>query len=914
MPLSAGTRLGSYEIIASIGAGGMGEVYLARDTQLGRDVALKVLPEAFAQDAERLARFRREAQVVASLNHPNIAAIYGLESGAGASALALEFVSGEDLAARIARGPIPIDEAVAIARQIADALEAAHEQGIVHRDLKPANIKLKPAWAPASTRVSNGPLAPTRSAPDVSDCVVKVLDFGLAKALAPDAASATAEATMTSPAMTAMGMILGTAAYMAPEQAKGRPVDRRADIWAFGVVLFEMLTGRQMFPGETVSDVLAAVLRQDIDWTHLPAATPPAVRRLLARCLDRDPRTRLRDIGEARVALSSPERAAPAPDEPAPATASSRQRVFVWATIALALALGVVSVLWWRGPAPVAQPVVRFDLAPPDGATLNLATRPTVGISPDGRTIVFAAMRDGVSRLYVRRRDEVEALPIAGTEGASNPVVSPDGRFVAFFANNTLKKVPFDGPVVTLVSGLGDTRGIAWLDAATIVYGPGAIDGLMRVGADGGSPVVLTTVDQAKGERTHRWPAVVPGGRAVLFTTGLIENPDTYENAPIDLVIVATGERRTLFKGGSFAIPTTAGRLLIARGGSLHAVAFDAERLVTEGQVSAFVQGIAGDVTTGAAHASIAADGTLVYVPGDAHLGSNRRLAWLDAAGTISPVPGLAEAVYNDVSFSPDGSKLAVLVGPSGSGDVWIYDIGRTTFTRFTFTGTNATPVWSADGRAIYYASVESTGRKTVLWRRPADGSRDAEQVVAIDSRAYITALEKDAAIVAYYGMRQIMTNIVRVPFAAGAKPVTLVGTNFDEYAAALSRDGRWLAYQSDESGRYEVYVRDLAPGGGQHQISTALGEEPRWSSDGQTLYYRADESIMAVPIDTRRGTFVAGTPRIVFKGAYNLRSDTGNSFAVDPRTDRLLMIRPAVERQTPAVLRVVLNWMPPGR
>jgi serine/threonine-protein kinase len=887
MSVAAGTRIGPYQVTSLIGAGGMGEVYRARDTALGRDVALKVLPAAFAQDAERIARFRREAQVLASLNHPGIAAIYGLESSGSVSALALEFVDGDDLSAIIARGPLPIDDAIDVARQIAEALEAAHDAGVVHRDLKPANIKRR------------------------ADGSVKVLDFGLAKAVDPAGSGQSgAASTQTSPAMTGIGMILGTAAYMSPEQAKGRSVDRRADIWAFGVVLFEMLTGRQLFAGETVSEVLAAVLRQDLDWTPLPRETRPSVRRLLERCLDRDPRTRLRDIGEARVALASPALAAGA--SAAPSAPSHGLRAPIWVTAAVAIASAVAAALWFRGGSPPAPAVARFDVAPPAGTTLSLAIRPAVSIAPDGSTVVFAAARAGITQLYRRRRGDPDATALTGTEGASNPVISPDGRAVAFFADNTLKTVPlpFDGPVSTVVGGLNDPRGVTWVDESTMVYGPNATDGLMKIRI-GGTPAPFSTLDGARNERTHRWPVALAGGRAVAFTVGTMASPDSYEDAAIDLVVVATGERRPQFlKGASMIVGDAGESLFFARGGVIHSVAFDAGRLTTSGQPVPLVPGITGDVTTGAAQAALAADGTLIYVPGESAMGTVRRLVWVDGSSTATPLPGLPDALYNDIRLSPDGSKIAVIVGASGSGDVWLYDIAATTFTRLTFTGRNSSPLFSADSRTVYYADIDPTGLHTVVWRRPADGSRDAERVAGVDSRANLTVLEKDSVIVDYYGLVQSKTNVVRIPFTAGAKPETLAGTPFDEYSAALSPDRRWLAYQSDDTGRFEIYVRDLWPAGGRRQVSTTLGEEPKWSPDGHTLYYRADDVVMAVPIDTTGGTFSAGKPRAFARGAYNLRSDTGISYDVDRKLPRLVMIRPAVDRQTPPTVRVVLNWL----
>ncbi len=878
----------------------MGEVYRARDTKLGREVAIKVLPELFAGDAERLQRFEREAQALAALNHPNIAQIYGIEDAGpgtgsgqgGAPAIVMELVGGRTLAEILgASGALPLDEARSIACQIAEALEAAHEQGIVHRDLKPANVKVR------------------------DDGTVKVLDFGLAKLA--QAAGADPRAggqdlanspTLTSPA-TALGIVLGTAAYMAPEQARGRAVDRRADIWAFGVVLFEMLSGRRAFDGETVSDVLASVLKHDLDWSRLPANLPPPVATLVRRCLTPDPKLRLRDIGEARIALAAP---IVGPDLPSAASAGfsarppASSRALMSVAAALVLALVAVSVLLWRARTPEAQPLVRYTVDAPSGAVLDLVGWPVVALSPDGRTLVFAATRDGVSHLYVRRRDEVEPTRLDGTEGATNPAFSPDGRWLAFFAGSQLKKASIDGGVVSLAK-VNDPRGVTWLDDNTLVYAPEAVGGLMRVAAGGGEPTPVSTPDQGKGERSLRWPLALAGERVVLFTVGLLSSPDDYDDSEIDAVTVATGERRSVLQRASMVLDTPVGYLLFARGGSLHAQPFDVGRVQVAGSAVPVLPRVAGDRTTGVAHVAVAVDGTLAYVAGTA-MGNARRLQWTDAKGLVEPLD-LPPAVYNDLRIAPDGSRAAILVGTSGGGDVWIYDFARLTFTRLTFTGVNATPAWSADGKWVYYAAIDSTGLKTTMLRKPADGSREAETVATIDTRAYIKDFDPQGAAIVDYATRATgsMTDIVRLEPGSSAEPSSLVATDADEYAAAISADGRWLAYQSNETGRYEVYVRDLE-GGGRWQVSTLGGEEPHWSHDGRELYYRRDDFLMRVATDLRAG-FQAGPAEVLFKGIYNLRSDTGMSYDVSPRDGRFLMVRSAEEVGSPARVTVVLNW-----
>ncbi len=872
----------------------MGEVYRAEDPRLNRHVAIKVLPEAFALDAERLARFTREAQSLAALSHPNIAAVFGVEETSGTRALVMELVEGQDLSVRIARGRLPLDEALPIARQIAEALEAAHEAGIIHRDLKPANIKIK------------------------SDGGVKVLDFGLAKAM--DAAPSdpagpsdrrTLGPTMTSPALTAMGLILGTAAYMAPEQARGRRVDRRADIWAFGIVLFEMLTGKVAFAGDTVTDVIAAVVTRDPDWTALPADTPDALRRLLSRCLDKDPRRRLRDIGEAGLAVAEIIAAPPdAPGESAQAAPRPRTtRGWMLAVGALAVALTGAGYFAGRSAGPREPGIQRFEIQVPSGTSLRTENRPVIAISPDGMAIAFTALGEGASQLYVRRRDEADARVLAGTEGASNPVFSPDGRWVLFVAGPELKKVSVDGLVVALAS-VSDPRSAAWLDEATVVFSPNPDRELFTVSAAGGEPKALTTMNTAGGERTHRWPTAMPGGKAVLFTVGNLSSPDNYDQADIDAVIVATGERKRVFRGASMARYVPTGHLLLAREGSLYAVPFDAASLEVSGDIVPVLPGVATDSTTGAAHFDVADDGTLIYLAGGT-TNVDRRMFWVTPAAPPEPLPNLPAAVYNDPKISPNGRLVALLTGPSGSGDVWVYDVERAISTRLTFDATNATPAWSEDSRFVYYAAI-SAGTGTTFWRKPADGSREAEKVAELPGkRAFLQHVEPGGESLLLDVLEGGNTDVVRVPMSTGAATVPLVAGPANEYGAVASPDGRRVVYATTESGVSEIFVRDLAQGGGRWQVSTRGGEEPRWSADGRELFYRFDTRLFSVRVEPGP-QFRVGAPRVAVDGIYNLRSDTSMSYDVDPKGARFLMIRPATSEASADIttVRVVLNWL----
>ena len=900
MQLQPGRRFGSLEIVRQLGAGGMGAVYLARDTQLNREVAVKVLPDPFAIDPDRVARFTREAQALAALNHPNIAHVYGLEPLETSAALVMEYVPGRTLESMLAGGKaLPLGDVLSIGRQIAEGVEAAHERNIVHRDLKPANVMVD------------------------FEGHVKILDFGLARVVdvgvsEPDLMNSP---TMLSPVATVQGVILGTAAYMSPEQARGRAVDKRSDVWALGVVLWEMLTGRRPFAGDTVTDTLAAIIGAEPPWSELPASTPDGLRRLLRRSLEKDSRQRLRDMGEARIALQeiaadTAGRASPPPAPTAAPVHYARRSARLWQALPWAFAAVALAFVFLR---PLVAPrasvdanVMSFDVSLPAGSALQLMERPGIDISRDGQAVAFIATARDTLQLYVRRRNEAAARALPVTIGNARQggelAFSPDGKYVAFTDGASLLKVPLDGgPAVRIATVLSGTRGLCWVGNNNIVYSPAPRTGLMIVDANGGEPRELTHLSLERDERSHRWPTALPDATAILFTVGALGSPDSYDDANIDALVVATGERKRIVTGASLARYAPGGKLIFARGPSLYAVDFAPDRLTTSGSPVLVVPRVAADPNTGAVQFAVAEDGTAIYVNGAAS-GGLRRLVWVDRTGATQPID-LPPDVFNDPSISPDGSRAALLVGPIGHGDIWIYDFRQTTFTRLTTGGMSATPVWSADGRSVFYVAIDTPKRTTTIKRRRADGSGEPEALASTKLRAYIGSILPDGS--AALGAANEWAgsfNIVKIPFGAGGPPVRLTDSQTQAYAPTLSPDGKWMAYASEESGRREVYVQGLS-GTAHWLVSVGGGEEPHWAPDGRALYYRVDDRLMAAPI-VPSAAFAAGKPSLFVRGLYNLQSETGLSYAVDPRSGRLLMLRLASEATAPLdSFRIVLNW-----
>jgi Tol biopolymer transport system component len=833
----------------------MGDVYRATDTKLGRDAALKLLPEALATDPERLARFEREARLLAALNHPNIAQVYGFESatlpdGSTGHFLAMELVEGEDLSDRLKRGPVPVDETIELVTQIADALEEAHEKGIVHRDLKPANVKVTP------------------------DGKVKVLDFGLAKAWASDGAvGASSEDLSQSPTLartgTQAGVILGTAGYMSPEQARSRPLDKRADIWAFGVVLYEMLSGRRLFEGDTVTDVLASVVKDPIDWGALPPGTPAALRRLLERCLERDPRERLRDIGDARIELEGALRAPVAAVGPGGAGrwTSGRTVAAATATLLLGLVAGGVA-MRGTGPGPP-NPSGRawhfaVDVGP--GLYLDEAFDPPIALSPDGTMLAYSVYGGLLSQeLRLRRMDELEAHPLPGTRRASNPFFSPDGRWLAYFTfpDDRLFKVPVEGGKPVELCAAPFYWGGTWDVHDDIFFASvGSID---RVPARGGKPEVVLAGSTAPGEPGYRYPEALPGGDALLLTTST--EGDDYTNASIVLLDLATHNVRPLIDRGADARYVPTGHLVFVRDGALLAVPFDLERRQIRGAPAPVVPAIDDIASFAGGRYSFSNDGVLAYVPPGPRL-PTARVVWRRRDGSTEPL-GLSVPHLLSLRLSPDGHRLAISSG-AGNPRLSVFDLRRAVLAPLTATATATNlelqPVWTPDGQRIAFSTgKDATYIFQLFWTR-ADGSEPSELLRKSDVDAYPYNWTSDGRTLVFVEETADRGTDIGVLSPGGkGEAQMLLSSAANEDEPALSPDDRWLAYTSDESGRREVFVRPFPGMGARWKISTEGGFSPRWSRSGRELFYRDGHDLMAVAVDSSKG-FTAGRPRALFK------------------------------------------------
>jgi serine/threonine-protein kinase len=873
LALTPGTRLGVYDITAQIGEGGMGQVYRATDTKLKRQVAIKILTPLLAADPDRLARFQREAEVLASLNHSNIAAIYGLEDTDGLKALVLELVEGPTLADRIAAGPVAFDEALPIAKQIAEALEAAHDKGIIHRDLKPANIKLRP------------------------DGTVKVLDFGLAKAMEPG--SAMSMNAMTSPTLsihaTQAGIILGTAAYMSPEQAAGKPVDKRCDLWAFGVVVMEMLTGRPVFTGETVSHVLAAVLRAEPDWSALPAHTPASIRRMLRRCLDKDRKCRLDSAADARLEID--EALSPAVEASTASvamTGAAWRRTLPWAVVgALATGLVLMLALWapWRPAAPPPR-VTRTTIAPGPAAISVIGVDGDLALSPDGTHVVYVG--NGGTQLFIRALDALEPVAITGGRVLRGPFVSPNGQWVGFVSGyNSLMKVPIAGGTPIAIASLGSTpRGATWAPDDSIIFATGdPSTGLQRVSAGGGTPEVLTRPDHAQNEADHVWPEILPGGHVVLFT--ITSQTGGLDKAQVVTRDLRTGAQKMLIRGGSHAHYVASGHLVYIAAGTLRAIPFDANRLETRGTAVPIAARV---VTTGfgTAEYAVATDGTLVYLDAPGSLAPNARtLVWVDRTGKEAAIAAPPRA-YVHPRLSPDGKRVALWIADQED-DIWIWDFARLRLARLTSEpAIDRFPVWTRDGQRIVFASSRAGALN--FWSQAADGSGIAERLTTSSNNQFPTGITPDGKAVVFNELTPTMgSDLLQVALDGTHHVTPLLQTKFDEFNGVVSPDGRWLAYDSNSSGdSSEIYVRPFpGVGGGQSPVSTAGGTRPLWARNGKELFYvGADGALWRVPVEASDQTWNAGTPTKLFDARYFIAGTSGRTYDVSPDGQRFLMIK----------------------
>jgi Protein kinase domain/WD40-like Beta Propeller Repeat len=896
--LAAGARFGHYEILEAIGAGGMGKVLRARDLKLGRDVALKVLPAEVADQPERLARFRREAQILASLNHPRIGAIHGLEEADGILALSLELVEGEDLAQRLGRGALPVDETLAVAGQIAAGLEYAHERGVVHRDLKPANVKT------------------------TADGGVKILDFGLAKAY-DDPASASGSASFSptlSRHMSAAGIILGTAAYMSPEQARGRPVDKRADIWSFGVVLYEMLTGERLFTGETVTDVLAAVVRQEISWDALPPATPEALRQLVRRCLERDAARRLRDIGEARIAIEdaiAQPNAARLGGNQGEAPQPQKRSAVPWVVAgALALALALVAWAPWRS-APLPSTPLRLSVELGADVILPRPTGnpgPSMALAADGRLLVFVGQTGAGTRLlHVRRLEQALASPLPGTEGASHPFLSPDSRWIGFFADNKLKKVAVEGgPTVTLCDSVVDNRGGSWSQDGTILFAVAGEATLRRISDGGGAVSELPNSGEAAAAVDARWPQILPGGRAVIFTSGVAGN---YDAASLVVQRLPDGPRKIVHKGGYQGRYVRSGHLLYMRGGALFAAPFDLERLEVTGASMPVLEGVASNPGAGGAQFTASDSGALVFLAGGSQV-PPMPIAWLGKDGQARPLRP-TPAIYFVIGFSPDGQRLAMDIRDGVEADIWIYEWTRDAIYRLTSNpGQDVSPVWSPDGRWIAFSSTRGDQRTPNLYCQRADGTGEVLRLTESATPQFPTSWHPSGRFLAFNdtsGRTHISILELSGDEASGWKPAKASAFQDSpsiQNNAAFSPDGRWVAYSSSETGILEVYVRPFPGAGGRVRISTSGGQHPMWSRKRSELFYRAsaDNAIMVAPYRVEGDTFHADKPNRWSVTAIETRGPFRN-FDLHPDGERFAVMLPVGQEPKRDHVTIILGF-----
>jgi eukaryotic-like serine/threonine-protein kinase len=911
-PVAIGTSIAHYRVAALLGSGGMGDVYRAHDAKLNRDVAIKVLRGPWTTDEDRLVRFRREAQLLASLNHPNIGQIFGLEEFDGTCALIMELVDGPTLADRIVAGPLSVIEAIQIASKIAEALETAHHQGIIHRDLKPSNIKVR------------------------DDGTVKVLDFGLAK-LVESTSSATGSASISptiSLQATQAGVILGTAAYMAPEQARGKTVDKRADIWSFGCVLYELLTGRRAFGGADIGETLAFVITKEPEWSALPVDVPAAIRRLLRRCLEKDRNRRFADIADVRLDIEDALNAGPdATTAVAPASgAGGSRRLLAIGSVAAAV---LIAAAFWIGqrqvpaatPAPVTRflvnvaPAERLLAAPEDReAGEGRPSRTAMTWSPDGRSIIFSASGGDRQQLYIRTVDQLVATPLPGTQGGALPFTSPDGRWVGFWSSGALKKIPIDGSgPATTICETTLPYGASWGADDAIIFSRSR-EGLWRVSAAGGTAQAVIKPDGSKAELKLLSPQFLPGDGAILFTVTHTPLPKWEDDTEV-VVQMATGERRVLVHGGADGRYLPSGHLLYLRKGTLMAVPFDLQGLTATGGAVALIADVMQSANTpnessesGAGQFSVSNTGSLLYAAGGIFPDPERSLAWVDRNGAAETL-SLAPRPYLSPRLSPDGRRFVVWT--QGDRNVWVHDLLRGVTTRLTSEGRNARAIWTPDGARIAYVST-TAGPENLFWR-PSDGSGATERLASSEFQQAPGAWTPDGKTLLFMqGEAASGYDIWTLSLDGDRQPHPFLQTRFNEQYADLSPDGSWLAYVSNQSGRAEVYVQPYPGPGARQQISVDGGTAPAWSRDGRELFYITNPSVggqaaltkMMVVAVQSKPTFTASAPRMLFQGRYGATANI-RGYDVAPDGRRFLMVQ---QKDRPAIrladMIIVQNWV----
>jgi Tol biopolymer transport system component/tRNA A-37 threonylcarbamoyl transferase component Bud32 len=885
MAILPGRRLGPYEILSAIGAGGMGEVYKARDTRLERTVAIKVLPTHLADREELRERFEREAKTVASLNHPHICTLYDTGHQDDIDFLVMEYIEGETLAQRLQKGPLPIQQVLQYAIEIADALDKAHRKGITHRDLKPGNVML------------------TKSG-------TKLLDFGLAK-LKQEAAPATPDSqlpTMKS-AVTAEGTILGTLQYMAPEQVEGKQgeIDARTDIFAFGAVVYEMATGRKAFEGKTSASVMAAILKDEPPaMSSLTPMTPPALDRVVKKCLAKEPDQRWQTASdlceELRWISESGSQTTSGPTVAAQGVGMLGQRGLIFGLGALLLGAAISGIAIWnlKPTPPVPRPVSRYTITLPPGQQLaGLFYGSAVALSPDGTHLAYSANQSGTQQIYLRAMDSLEAKPISGTDGAANPFFSPDGQWVGFFAGGKLKKVSVNGGSAQTLSDAGIPFGANWSSQGMIAFQPGSVSVIQQVPVAGGTPQPLTHLE--KGETSHRWPEFLPGGKGVLFAAGT--SAGDFSNAQVAVESIGAGERRNLAQGGTNPRYALSGHLVYAQMGNLMAMLFDPQRLTGTGAAVPVVDGVTESISGGAQY-SFSDTGSLVYVSG-VTLATQTRLVWVSRTGAEQLLAAPTHD-YTDPELSPDGRRIAVGILEKES-LVWLYDLSRDTLTRLTFEGNyNIATSWTPDGKRVAFSSNKE-GPRNLFWQL-ADGSGGLERLTTSDYTQLPGNWSPDGQLLVFTEINSSTGYDIWVLRLGDRKAQPFLRTRFNEGAPRFSPDGRWLAYFSDESGRREIYVQPYPGPGGKWQISTEGGTEPVWNPNGRELFYRSGNNMMAVDIATQP-SFTTGKPRMLFEGVYEPAGGSVPYYDVSPDGQRFLMLKPVEQAAGPRQINVVLNW-----